>query len=275
MLTRASALEKHRYRPVVDEFDGHRGTKPAGFHPSSQLLQSSHDSIDQGLGHRARRCRGPGRPPALAGVSVESELAHHEHGGIRFVRDAAFAGQDPKPVHFAGEGSCRFGLVAVRNADEDHQAALDLPEYLTGHAHRRPAHPLHHSPHEPIVADGNYLVTAPVKWLHRDVRGSRDDQPALITTAPLASGDEYEQRRKKYAIMMAVRAICVLLAALTYRFSVPLAILLLVGGAVLPWCAVLIANNRPPKRRRAKLGYVSVPPDRGLPSGNDDRTVEG
>lgn len=107
------------------------------------------------------------------------------------------------------------------------------------------------------------------------MRGRHDDEPALITTAPLASGDEYEQRRKKYAIMMALRAVCVLLAALTYRFSIPLAILLLVGGAVLPWCAVLIANNRPPKRRRAVLGHVSVPPDRALPPGQDDRTVEG
>jgi hypothetical protein len=107
------------------------------------------------------------------------------------------------------------------------------------------------------------------------VRGSHDEQPTLITTAPLASGDEFDQRRKKYAIMMAMRAICVLLAALTYRFSLVLAIALLVGGAVLPWCAVLIANNRPPIRRSARLGRVSLPPDRALPSGDDERTVEG
>ena len=75
--------------------------------------------------------------------------------------------------------------------------------------------------------------------------------------------------------MMALRAVCVLLAALTYRESIALAVALLVGGAVLPWCAVLIANNRPPKRRRAKLGHVSLPPDRALPSGHDDRTVDG
>jgi Flp pilus assembly protein TadB len=126
-----------------------------------------------------------------------------------------------------------------------------------------------------IFVDAIDLVTETLKWLHGGVRGSRDDQPALITTAPPASGDEYEQRRKKYAIMMALRAVCIVLAAVTYRESIPLAVALLVGGAVLPWCAVLIANNRPPKRRRATLGRVSLPPDRSLPSGHDDRTVDG
>ena len=74
--------------------------------------------------------------------------------------------------------------------------------------------------------------------------------------------------------MMALRAIFIILAAVTYRYSIVLAVALLVGGAVLPWCAVLIANNRPPKRRNSKLGSVSLPPNRSLPSGHDDRTVD-
>jgi Flp pilus assembly protein TadB len=107
------------------------------------------------------------------------------------------------------------------------------------------------------------------------MRRTQDDQPALITTAPQNSGDEYDQRRKKYAIMMATRALCVLLAACTYRVSVLLALGFLVAGAVLPWCAVLIANDRPPKKRGAVLGHVSVPTERALPPGHDERVVDG
>lgn len=275
MLTRDSALQQHRHRPVIDRFDGHPRTEPPRRHLCSQLLQSCHDGVDKGLGYRTGSRGGPGRSPALAGVCVKRELAHYKDRGAGLVCKAALVSQDPKSVDLAGQRSGGFGPVAVRDADEDQESCPDLSDDLALNAHRRPAHTLHHSPHRTIVADEQFLVTATLKWLHRGVRRSRDDQPALITTAPLASGDEYEQRRKKYAIMMAVRAVCVLLAALTYRFSVPLAILLLVGGAVLPWCAVLIANNRPPKRRRARLGHVSVPPDRALPSGKDEHTVEG
>jgi Flp pilus assembly protein TadB len=97
----------------------------------------------------------------------------------------------------------------------------------------------------------------------------------LITSAPQNSNDEYEKRKKKYAIMMGTRALCVIAAACTYRVSIILALGFVVAGAVLPWCAVLIANDRPPKRRQAKLGYVSAPVERGLPSGSDERVVDG
>ena len=107
------------------------------------------------------------------------------------------------------------------------------------------------------------------------MRRRDDDHPALITSVPESSGDEYERRKKKYAIMMGSRALCVILAATTYRFSLLLALAFVVGGAVLPWGAVLIANDRPPKRQQAKLGHVTVPHDRALPSGDDDRVVDG
>ncbi len=97
----------------------------------------------------------------------------------------------------------------------------------------------------------------------------------MITTAPQDRSDEYDKRRKKYAIMMATRALCVLLAALTYRVSFALAMVFVVAGIVLPWCAVLIANDRPVKRRVADLGYVAVSTDRALPAGTDDRVVDG
>ncbi len=103
----------------------------------------------------------------------------------------------------------------------------------------------------------------------------RDDQPALITDAPESLDDEYNRRRKRYAIMMALRAIFVIAAALTYRVSWILAVAFVVGGAVLPWCAVLLANDGPPKKARAFQGYAGRPGERALPAGNDERTIDG
>jgi Flp pilus assembly protein TadB len=101
------------------------------------------------------------------------------------------------------------------------------------------------------------------------------DSAMLITTAPESNDDEYDRRRKRYAVMMALRALCVIGAAATYRFSIILALVFVVGGLVLPWCAVLIANDRPPRKRRAYTGYVGPSSERALPPGEDDRTVEG
>jgi Flp pilus assembly protein TadB len=101
------------------------------------------------------------------------------------------------------------------------------------------------------------------------------DQPTLITTVPLSSDDELDKRKKKYAIMMGTRALCVILAASFYNVSIVLAVIFALAGVVLPWCAVLIANDGPVKRRKADLGHVTRPVDRALPPGGDDRTVDG
>lgn len=106
------------------------------------------------------------------------------------------------------------------------------------------------------------------------MRRSHTDQPPLITTAPESSDDEFDKRRRKYLIMMAGRALCVIGAASTYRISLLLALAFVVGGAVLPWCAVLIANDRPPKKRAKRIAYGVAGVERALP-GESDRTVDG
>ena len=97
----------------------------------------------------------------------------------------------------------------------------------------------------------------------------------LITTVQQSPDDEYDRRRKKYAIMMAIRALCVLAAGLSYRYSVWLALTFAVGGMVLPWCAVIIANDRPAKRREQVTYRPDLRTERALPAGRDDRTVDG
>jgi len=79
----------------------------------------------------------------------------------------------------------------------------------------------------------------------------------------------------KYAIMMALRAVCVIAAAMTYRVSIVLALGFVVAGMVLPWCAVIIANDRPAKRRQQLTYRPDLRSERALPAGEDGRTVDG
>ena len=97
----------------------------------------------------------------------------------------------------------------------------------------------------------------------------------MITTAPESTDHEYDRRRKRYALMMALRAVCVVAAAATYHLSIVLALVFVVGGLVLPWCAVIIANDGPPRKRRASTGYAVHSGERALPAGDDERVVDG
>lgn len=107
-------------------------------------------------------------------------------------------------------------------------------------------------------------------------RKSGQHDPVLITEAEPSLDDQYNARRRKYAIMMGIRALCLVLAAVFYR--VPWLMVVLAAGAVaLPWMAVLIANDRPPKKAQKINRYGGHPaPDRALPSSHDDpRVIEG
>jgi Flp pilus assembly protein TadB len=106
------------------------------------------------------------------------------------------------------------------------------------------------------------------------MRRSRARHPALITSAPESNDAEFDRRRRRYAVMMGLRVVCVLGAAVSYHLSILLAMLFVLGGIVLPWCAVIIANDGPAKRRVARP-RSGAPPERALPSGDDERIVDG
>lgn len=74
------------------------------------------------------------------------------------------------------------------------------------------------------------------------------DRPILITEAPINVDDEYNRRRKRYLIMMIIRALCIIGAATTFPYSGWLAAAFVAAAVVLPWSAVLIANDRPPRQ---------------------------
>jgi len=97
----------------------------------------------------------------------------------------------------------------------------------------------------------------------------------LITDAPVNPDDEFDRRRRRYGIMMALRTLCVIGAALVYHVSLWLALAFIVGGAVLPWSAVILANDRPPKNRGRVLRRMARS-DRELPAApEEDRTIDG
>lgn len=73
------------------------------------------------------------------------------------------------------------------------------------------------------------------------------EQPVLITEARTSGDDAFDRRRRKYLIMMTLRGVCIISAALTVGISGWLAAGFVAGALVLPWVAVLVANDRPPK----------------------------
>ena len=75
-------------------------------------------------------------------------------------------------------------------------------------------------------------------------------RPVLITAAELSYEEQHRARVRKYLTLMAFRIPALIFAALAYgAWHNGLISLLIVAASVpLPWMAVLIANDRPPRR---------------------------
>jgi hypothetical protein len=78
-------------------------------------------------------------------------------------------------------------------------------------------------------------------------------QPALITDAAKSQDDQFRSRQIRYVTMMGLRAACLILGAILISVRPPLLglwlILCAAGMVVLPWAAVLIANDRPARSK--------------------------
>jgi uncharacterized membrane protein len=90
----------------------------------------------------------------------------------------------------------------------------------------------------------------------------RDRRPVLITDARRSPQAELRYREIRYVLMMSIRAVCLVVAAVLVSAHVPLLWVWLplcfFGMLVVPWLAVIWANDRLPKdpyrlikRRRA------------------------
>ncbi|WP_040339749.1 DUF3099 domain-containing protein [Candidatus Blastococcus massiliensis] len=100
----------------------------------------------------------------------------------------------------------------------------------------------------------------------------RRSEPVLITEAQTSRLDEHAARKKRYAITMLVRGVCLVLAAVFYQV-VWLMLIFAVLGTILPWIAVVMANDRPPIKRQ-QVNRYDARPDRVLES-RPARVIEG
>ncbi len=92
-----------------------------------------------------------------------------------------------------------------------------------------------------------------------------DPRPVLITGARRSLDEEFTARRRRYSLIMAMRIPCLVVAGvLAIGFGLPIAAAVLVVASVpLPWIAVLIANDGPPRRSEAVARPAATMPTIG------------
>jgi hypothetical protein len=87
----------------------------------------------------------------------------------------------------------------------------------------------------------------------------RRPRPVLITDAQRSQEEQLRTRQTRYIVMMSIRVVALILAAVLVSVQAPLLWLWLtlcaVGMIVLPWVAVVLANDRLPKDRHRWRGY--------------------
>jgi hypothetical protein len=98
-------------------------------------------------------------------------------------------------------------------------------------------------------------------------------EPTLITEAAPSMADQHAARKRRYSITMAIRGTSLVIAALTAQYSLWLMAVFAVLGTVLPWIAVVMANDRPPKKHLDPNRYRPPAPDRILESGSSKARV--
>jgi hypothetical protein len=89
-------------------------------------------------------------------------------------------------------------------------------------------------------------------------------RPILITDAAASYEDQHATRKRRYAVLMAARLLLFVLAAAAYPVSSWLAVGLLAVSVPLPWIAVLIANDTPPRRTEDTHRLASPEPSRQI-----------
>jgi len=86
---------------------------------------------------------------------------------------------------------------------------------------------------------------------HGSELGFDDDGRSVLITAAAPSYEvQHRQRVRKYLTLMAFRIPALVLAAVAYGIwhNGLISLVILVASIPLPWMAVLIANDRPPRR---------------------------
>ena len=81
----------------------------------------------------------------------------------------------------------------------------------------------------------------------------RSSRPTRITDAAPSRGEQLRHRELRYVTMMSLRVVCLVLIVILVSAHAPLVWLwvpvLLFGMFIVPWLAVILANERPPKAK--------------------------
>lgn len=81
----------------------------------------------------------------------------------------------------------------------------------------------------------------------------RAGRPVVITDAERSQEDQLRTRQVRYIVMMSIRIVCLIVAAILVGVQPPLLWLWLAlcaaGMIAIPWIAVVLANDRLPKER--------------------------
>lgn len=88
-----------------------------------------------------------------------------------------------------------------------------------------------------------------------------EGRPVLITRAALPYEEEHRARVRKYLTIMAFRVPALILAAIAYGIwhNGWISLAIIAVSVPLPWMAVLIANDRPPRRAEEPRRYANAP----------------
>jgi hypothetical protein len=101
--------------------------------------------------------------------------------------------------------------------------------------------------------------------MKRELGFDDDGRPVLITAAAPAYEEQHRKRVRKYLTLMAFRVPALILAAVAYGqwHNGLISLAIIAVSLPLPWIAVLIANDRPPRSaeepRRFQDGHQRVP----------------
>ncbi|MFD2490905.1 DUF3099 domain-containing protein [Amycolatopsis jiangsuensis] len=114
------------------------------------------------------------------------------------------------------------------------------------------------------MGTGGGAVNAPAE-------GPEPRPAVLITEAEPSYEEQLATRKRKYVTMMVCRIPCLILAGLTYH-TWWLALTFLVISIPLPWVAVLVANDRPPRKSENVNRYAR---EAGQIEQRDHRVIDG
>jgi hypothetical protein len=97
--------------------------------------------------------------------------------------------------------------------------------------------------------------------MEHDLGFDDEGRPVLITRAALSHEEQHRQRVRKYLKLMVWRIPAFLAAAIAYSIwqNGLLSLAILALSIPLPWMAVLIANDRPPRRAEEPRRFPDAP----------------